>query len=344
MKSKKYFFLILVIIFLVYITAITVNAQEKVVLKLHHAMPTTHPFEEGALHPYQAGAIELSELVKERSGGSLEIVIYPANALGEDEKILELMQEGIVDMSLVMPVAKAAAIIPDMNVFSFPFLFVSSEHGKAFAQSEKGIELLKSAENHGLVGLGFSTFIFRYPINRIKPLTTIQDFNGLKFRTMGLPAALDTYRYLGTNTVSIPFGELYSSLQLGVIDGVENDLLTLLSQNYYEVAKYLTLVPVWPFASITLMSQKNWDNLSSAHQEILRESIPEALNVLDSEYERGLNTAIEMLKKQGVSVSEPTDMKPFIEAVKPVYDELLPKLTKAQQDIVQYILKLGEDF
>ncbi len=343
MKSKRYLILMLVLI-IIFIGITVTSAEEKVILKLHHAMPTAHPFEEGALHPYQAGAVKLAELVNEKSDGSLQIVIYPANALGEDEKILELMQEGIVDMSLVMPVAKASAIIPDMNVFSFPFLFVSSEHGKAFAQSEKGIELLKSAEEYGLVGLGFSTFIFRYPINRIKPLTTVEDFNGLKFRTMGLPAALDTYRYLGTNTVSIPFGELYSSLQLGVIDGVENDLLTLLSQNYYEVAKFLTLVPVWPFASITLMSQKNWNKLSPTHQEILRESITEALNVLDSEYERGLNTAIDILKKEGVSVSEPSDVKPFIEAVQPVYDGLLPKLTKEQQDIVQYILKLGEDF
>ena len=343
MKKNKYLIALLVLT-IIFMSIAMSGAAEKVVLKLHHAMPTTHPFEEGALHPYQAGAVKLAELVKEKSGGSFEIAIYPANALGEDEKIMELMQEGIVDMSLVMPVAKAAAIIPDMNVFSFPFLFVSSEHGKAFAQSEKGLELLKTAEAHGLVGLGFSTFIFRYPINRIKPLTTVEDFSGLKFRTMGLPAALDTYRYLGTNTVSIPFGELYSSLQLGVIDGVENDLLTLLSQNYYEVAEYLTLIPVWPFASITLMSQKSWDKLSSSQQEILQELITEALNVLDSEYERGLNTAIDMLKEEGVSVSKPSDVNPFIEAVQPVYDELLPKLTKGQQDIVQYILKMGEDF
>ena len=66
--------------------------------------------------------------------------------------------------------------------------------------------------------------------------------------------------------------------------------------------------------------------------------------MLDSEYERGLNTAIDMLKEEGVSVSKPSDVNPFIEAVQPVYDELLPKLTKGQQDIVQYILKMGEDF
>jgi TRAP-type C4-dicarboxylate transport system substrate-binding protein len=131
---------------------------------------------------------------------------------------------------------------------------------------------------------------------------------------------------------------------LGVIDGVENDLLTILSQNYYEVAEYLTLVPVWPFASITLMSKQNWEKLSTDQQEILRESIPEALKVLDSEYEKGLNTAIDMLKKEGVSVSEPSDVKPFIKAVQPVYDDLLPKLTSEQQEIVQYILELGEDF
>ena len=346
MKNNRWLILllVLVIIFIGYATAAIANAQEKVILKLHHSHGTTHPFEEGVLHPNQSGSERLAELVSEKSGGTLQIVIYPASALGDDVKIVELMQEGIVDISFSNPVAKAANVIPDMNVFSFPFLFVSVEHGKAFAKSEKGAELLKSAENHGLVGLGFTNFFPRYPINRIKPITKVEDFKGLKFRTMGLPAALDTYRYLGANTVSIPFPELYSSLQLGVIDGVENDLLTILSQNYYEVAKYLTLVPVWPFATVALMSKKTWDKLSTTHQQILRESVPEALEVMSSEYERSFDAVIGILESRGVTVTKPTDIKPFIEAVQPVYDELLSKLTKEQQDMVHYILELGEEY
>ncbi len=336
--------MVLVIIFMGYITATNANAQEKIIMKLHNSHGTEHPFEEGALHPNHAGALRLAELVYEKSGGTLQIGIYPASALGADEKIIELMQEGIVDIHFSMPVAKAANVIPDMNVFSFPFLFVSIEHGKAFAQSEKAAELLKTAEEHGLVGLGFANFFPRYPINRVKPLEKVEDFKGLKFRTMGLPAALDTYRYLGANTVSIPFPELYSSLQLGVIDGVENDLLTILSQNYYEVAKYLTLVPVWPFATVTLMSKKTWDKLSPTQQQIIQESVPEALELMMSEYERSFDAVFEILKSKGVTITKPSNIKPFIEAIQPVYDDTLSKLTKEQQDMVHYIVELGEKY
>lgn len=346
MKNNRCLILlvVLVIIFMGYATVTTANAQEKVILKLHLTHGTIHPFEEGVLHPNMAGAVRLAELLNEKSGGILEIVIYPASALGEDTKILELMQEGIVDIGFSIPVTKVANIISDLNVFSFPFLFVSAEHGKAFAESEKGVELLKSAEEHGLVGLGFTNFFPRYPINRVKPITKVEDFKGLKFRTMGLPAALDTYRYLGANTVSIPFPELYTSLQLGVIDGVENDLLTILSQNYHEVAKYLTLAPVWPFATIFLVSKKTWDKLSPTHQQILQESVPEALEVMSSEYERSFDAVIDILKSEGVTVTTPSDIKPFREAVQPVYDDLLSKLTKEQQDMVSYILELAEEY
>lgn len=349
MKNNRWLILLLVlgVIFISTLGSGTVtatNTEEKVVLSLYQAHATLHPFEEGVLYPNQAGAVKIAELVNERSGGTLQIEIYPGTALGDDEKVLELMQEGIVDMSLTMPAAKVAAIIPDMNVLSLPFLFVSSEHGKAFAQSEKGVELLKSVEEHGLFGLAFCNFFSRYPINRVRPIITVQDFKGLKFRTMGLSTALKSYQRLGANTVSIPFGELYTSLQLGVIDGVENDLMTILSQKYHEVAKYLTLVPVWPFACLTLISKETWDKLSPIHQQILWEATSEGVNLMESEYERSFVAAIDILKSRGVTVNKPSDLRPFIEAVHPIYDELLPTLTKKQQDMVNYILELGEKY
>jgi len=146
MKNNRWLILLLALVIIIMGYATIANAQDKVTLKLHHSHGTTHPFEEGVLHPNQAGAERLAELVNEKSGGTLQIVIYPASALGDDVKIVELMQEGIVDISFSNPVAKAANVIPDLNVFSFPFLFVSIEHGKAFARSEKAAELLKSAE------------------------------------------------------------------------------------------------------------------------------------------------------------------------------------------------------
>jgi len=92
------------------------------------------------------------------------------------------------------------------------------------------------------------------------------------------------------------------------------------------------------------MSKKTWDKLSPTHQQILRESFPEALEVMSSEYERSFDAVIGILESEGVTVTKPSDIKPFMEAVQPVYDDLLSKLTKEQQDMVHYILELGEEY
>lgn len=317
------------------------ESSTPVVLKLHHAQATTHPFKEGELHPYQAGAELLAKLVNEKSNGSLQIEIYPAGSLGEDEEVMELMREGIVDMSLVMPVSKASGTISELNVFNFPFLFVSEDHGLNFAKSESAQKLLGYADNYDLKAFGFSTFLFRYPLNTKMDITKVSDFDGLKLRTMGTPAALDAYAALGATTVSMDYGELYSGLQLGQIDGVENDMLTLLSNKYYEQAKHLSMVPVWPFASVTLMSKGSWEALSPEHQSILDECIPLALDEINNRYRESIEDAKDILAENGVVISEPTDMQSFVSAVQCVYDTYLPELSPELQEIVQEIVAMG---
>ncbi|WP_298034057.1 TRAP transporter substrate-binding protein [uncultured Dysosmobacter sp.] len=318
--------------------------EETIVIKLHHAQGTAHPFDDTKQHPYQVAAEHLKQYCDEKSNGSIQIEIYPANALGEDEEVLELMQEGIVDMSLVMPTSKAAAVVPELNAFNFPFLFVSAEHGEAFAETEDAQYLLDACQNHDLVGLGFSTFLFRYPLNSVRDCKTVADFKGLQLRTMDSPVALAAFAELGANTVSMSFGELYTALQLGTIDGVENDLLTLLSQNYHEVASHLSLVPIWPFASITLVSQQTWDKLSDNQKQILQDGVNEAIDVVNSEYADSINGALDILKEKGVVVSEPESMQEFVDAMQPVYDKYLPELDPHLQEIVNNIKAMGTDY
>ena len=325
-------------------TAEEAVAEDTIVLKLHHAQATTHPFDDTKQHPYQVAAEYLKEYCETESNGTLKIEIYPANALGEDEEVLELMQEGIVDMSLVMPTSKAAAVIPELNVFNFPFLFVSAAHGEDFAKTEDAQYLLDACQDHDMVGLGFSTFLFRYPLNSVRDCKTVADFNGLQLRTMDSPAALAAFAEMGCNTVSMSFGELYTALQLGTIDGVENDLLTLLSQNYHEVAKHLSLVPIWPFASITLISQSTWNKLSDNQKQILQEGVDGAIDVVNKEYAESLDAALEILKSNGVTVSEADNMQEFVDAMQPVYDEFLPELDPKLQQIVNNIKTMGESY
>lgn len=337
---------ILLVLSMVLGFAVSASAAEEktITIKLHHAQGTTHPFDESKQHPYQVAAEYLKQYCEENSNGSIQIEIYPANALGQDTEVLELMQEGIVDMSLVMPTSKAAAVVPELNVFNFPFLFVSAAHGEAFAKTEDAQKLLDACQAHDLVGLGFSTFLFRYPINSVRDCTTVADFKGLKLRTMDTPAALAAFAELGANTVSMAFGELYTGLQLGTIDGVENDLLTLLSQNYNEVASHLSMVPVWPFASITLVSQQTWDKMSENQQAVLAAGVAEAIDVVNAEYAAALEGALDILKEKGTSVSEPADMSEFVNAMQPVYDKFLPELAPELQQIVENIKALGAEF
>ena len=319
-------------------------AESKIVIKLHHAQGTAHPFDDTKLHPYQAAAEALKKYCEETSNGSIQIEIYPANALGQDQEVMELLQEGIVDMALVMPTSKAAAIVPELNAFNFPFLFVSDKHGEAFAQTEDAKYLLDACGKYDLVGLGFSTFLFRYPINSKHDCRNVADFNGLKLRTMDSPAALAAFEQLGCNVVSMSFGELYTGLQLGTIDGVENDLLTLLSQNYYEVAKHLSLVPIWPFASITLVSSKTWNKMSENQQKILSDGVAEAIGIVNSEYAAALEGALDILRENGTSISEPDSMQEFVDAMQPVYDKYLPEQDEKVQEIVRHIIEMGADY
>ena len=319
-------------------------AESKVVIKLHHAQGTAHPFDETKLHPYQAAAEALKAYCEEQSGGSIQIEIYPANALGQDQEVMELLQEGIVDMALVMPTSKAAAIVPELNAFNFPFLFVSDKHGEDFAKTEDAQYLLDACEAHDMIGLGFSTFLFRYPINSKRDCKTVADFNGLQMRTMDAPAAVAAFEQLGCNVVSLSFGELYTGLQLGTIDGVENDLLTLLGQNYYEVAKHLSLVPIWPFASITLVSKKTWDGMSENQQKILSDGVAQAIDVVNTEYAAALEGALDILRENGTVISEPDNMQEFVDAMQPVYDKFLPEQDEKVQEIVKHIIEMGAQY
>ena len=317
---------------------------ETVVIKVHHAQGTAHPYDDTKQHPYQDAAEALKKYCEENSNGSIKVEIYPANALGSDEEVLELMQEGIVDMALVMPTSKAASVVPELNAFNFPFLFVSAKHGEDFAATDDAQYLLDACGQHGMVGLGFSTFLFRYPINSKRDCKTVEDFKGLQMRTMDSPAALAAFAELGCNTVSMSFGELYTALQLGTIDGVENDLLTLLSQNYHESAKHLSMIPIWPFASVTLVSQATWDKLSDAQKDVLKKGTEEAIRVVNTEYAEALEGALDILKQNGVIVSEAADMQEFVDAMQPVYDKFLPEQDARVQEIVNNIKELGKNY
>ena len=306
---------------------ISIPAVAQVVLKLGHDNPPTAP--------YQTGALKLAELVNKKTGGTLQIRIYPASQLGDQRELAELTKAGTIDMCF-LTAGVAATFVPSMNVFSLPFLLNDLDQGRALYEGPMGKQLLKDAEAAGLVGLGFHILSFRSPIGVKKPLSSLADFKGAKVRLMQVPSHLDTYRSLGANPIGIPYSEVYMAASSGALDGAEGAPVNVLVTKWHEVMKYYSLLPVFFNASVMYVSAKTWERLSPAHRAALLESAPEANEVINMEYIRRDAEAVKAMESRGVKIDRgPFDLRAFRETVKPVYDKHVPQLPPSAQQIVK---------
>jgi tripartite ATP-independent transporter DctP family solute receptor len=303
------------------------SASAQVVLKLGHDNPATAP--------YQSGALKLAELVNKKTGGSLQIKVYPAAQLGDQRELGELTKAGSLDICF-LTAGVAANFVPSMNIFSLPFLLNDGDQGRALYEGPIGKQLLKDAEPAGLVGLGFHILSFRSPMGVKKPLSSINDFRGAKIRLMQVPSHLDTYRALGANPVGIPYSEVYMAAATGALDGAEGAPVNVMVTKWDEVMKYYSLLPVFFNASVMYVSAKTWERLSPAHRAALIESAPEANEIINMEYTRRDAEAIKAMEARGVVIDKgPFDLKGFRQVVKPVYDKYVPQLPPSAQQIVK---------
>jgi tripartite ATP-independent transporter DctP family solute receptor len=325
MQTRMWRFLVLAALVLVFGTPAVALAQ--VSLRLGHDNPPTAP--------YQVGATKLAELVNKKTNGSLQIRIYPASQLGDQRELGELTKAGTLDICF-LTAGVAANFVPSMTLFSLPFLVNDLEQGRTLYEGPLGKQLLKDAEAAGFVGLGFHILSFRSPMGAKKPLSKLGDFKGAKVRLMQVPSHLETYRTLGANPVGIPYSEVYLAASSGAIDGAEGAPVNVLVTKWHEVMKYYSLLPVFFNASVIYVSAKTWERLSPEHRTALVESAREANEVINMEYIRRDAEAIKTMESRGVVVDKgPFDLKGYREAVKPVYDKLVPQLPSSAQAIVK---------
>ncbi len=305
-----------ILAFLPLLTAPPASSQS-ITLRIGH---TTAP-----THPYTTMAQKLAEQVKAKSNGTMNITIHPSSQLGGERDLMEGLQMGTVDM-MSCSLGVAASFVPELTVMNLPFLFKNAKHYTEVTKGPIGQRLLKAVESKRLVGLGFYAPVFRVPQNNIRPINAPADFKGLRMRLMEVPLHMDTYKALGANPLPLPFGELYTALQLKTVDGNENAPATLYSERFYEVQKYVSLLPVFSNGAILLMSQVTWNKLTPQQREIITSSVPDALAVGDRDYLAMDEKGIEVMKAAGLGINTPADLKPFQAAVKPIYDKYLEKM------------------
>jgi len=313
-KSKIWVVTVLSAIF--FLTTFSVVFAKSMTLKFGHVCSKDHP--------YNTSAKKFAQLVEENSKGSIKINVFPAGALGGERDITENLQMGTIDF-MWNSMGVAATFVPEVNVFNLPFIFKGREHFIKVAEGPIGKRLLNKFEKVHFKGLAFCAPIFRVPMNNRGPINTPDDIKGLKIRLMKVPMHITTYKALGASPSPIPFPELYSALQLGVVDANENALGTLNTAKLYEVQKYLTLLPVFSNGSVLIMSKMSWDKLSAEQQQAILDSVPGATETMDRDYIKTGDDGLKIMVKYGIKVNTPPSLDPFVKAVEPIYAEFLKK-------------------
>jgi len=300
--------------------------------KYGHANATTYP--------YHLAGEAFAKFLSEESKGTLEVKIYPLGQLGGEKDITEGLQLGTVDFQ-GSSIGVTATFVPILNILNLPFLFKGPDHFLKVMDSSPGKTLLTKAQEQGeKVGLKILAIagpMFRVPMNNIHPIEKLEDFKALRIRTMQVPMHMSAYKALGATPVPLAFGELYTALQTGVVDGNENGPATLSAMLFYEVQKYVSYLPVLSNGGIFLMSLKTWNKLDETQQKLILGEVKAWIKSMDDEGLKQDKEALEFMEEKGTKVSYPKDLTPFIEACKPVYDEFFANSPEEWVQIVKDI-------
>lgn len=235
--------------------------KETTVLKLASLTP--------ASHTYNQGAARFAELVRERSGGRIQITVYPEGQLGKGEReLLEALQQGTLDI-YVGSTAPISGFSPSMGVLDFPFLFRDHAHADKILDGPLGRQLMDELEKVNMKGLAFWENGFRNLTNSKRAVRLPADVRGLKVRTQENKIHIAAWKAVGVNPVPMAWGEVYTALQQKTIDGQENPIAVIYSVKLNEVQKYLSLTRHVYSPAILIFSLKKWQTFSEADRKML---------------------------------------------------------------------------
>jgi tripartite ATP-independent transporter DctP family solute receptor len=310
------------------IALITVPAFAKTVLKLGHIAEVSHPYAQGADY--------FAKLVGEKSKGEMEVQVFPSSQLGSQKDMTEGLIYGTIDMVLT-GTADLGQFQPKMSLFDLPFLFKDRAHAYK-ALDTVGMELGKELEPRGLKLLGYMENGIRHLTNNVRPVATPADMAGLKIRVMSNKIYIETIKSLGGSPTPMAFGELYSAMQQGTVDGQENPSAHIYTKRFFEVQKYASLTAHAYAPEPVLISMITWGRLSDAEKAIVEEAAKEAIA-----WQRDLSTKQDneywdKIKATGKIEVLEVDRKPFMEATQPVWKEFAPTVG---QDNIDKVLALG---
>ncbi|MEH6834157.1 MULTISPECIES: TRAP transporter substrate-binding protein [Falsihalocynthiibacter] len=290
----------------------------------------THP--DG--YPTVAAVNAMGTMLEERSDGRLCIEVFHSAQLGEEKDTIEQTQFGVIDMNRVS-LGPFNNIIEETQVPSLPYIFRSVAHMNKVMDGPVGQQILDAFSAHDLVGLAFYDGGSRSFYNSEKPINSMEDLAGMKFRVMQSDMFVDMVSALGANATPMPYGEVYSSIQTGVIDGAENNWPSYDSSGHFEVAKYYTLDQHLIVPEVLVMAKSSFDILTSEDQALVRQAARDSVPVMRELWIAREKESEARVREAGVEIITDIDKTPFIAAMGPVYEKYVtsPTLQKMVADI-----------
>lgn len=296
MRSLTANFFTLVLLFALLAFSACQKSQRSKTIKLAHGLDTGH-----SVHK---AMVFLAEKIAEKSKRKLKVEIYPSQQLGTERQCLELLQIGSVGMTKVS-VGVMENFSPKMKVLGLPFIFRNKEHSHKVLDGPIGKELLLGGGKYWLRGLTFYDAGSRSFYTKEKPVYSPKDLEGLKIRVMESATAIKMVKALGGSPTPISWGELYTALQQGVVDGAENNSPSFYLSHHYEVCKYYTLDEHTTLPDVLLIGTHIWDRLSRQEQQWLQEAADESAVYQRRLWEDSEKMALEAVEKAGVQIIRP---------------------------------------
>jgi tripartite ATP-independent transporter DctP family solute receptor len=274
----------------------------------------THP--EG--YPTVAAVEHMGNLIKERTGGRVCVEIFHSAQLGQEADTIEQTRFGVIDLNRVS-MGPFNNLIEQTKVVSLPFIFNDTSHMHRVMDGPIGDEILAAFEDHGFIGLAYFDGGSRSFYNRTRPINSFADMAGLKIRVIQSDVFVDMMSAMGASATPMPFGEVFSAIQTGVIDGAENNWPSFESTGHYEVAPYYTLTEHLIVPEVLVMSKIAWEKLTAEDQAIIRQAARETIPVNRELWAARSAESEEKVRAAGVAVVDQIDKTPFQDAMGPVY-------------------------
>jgi TRAP-type transport system periplasmic protein len=278
-----------------------------------------------AQHPLMVGGRRMAELVERESKGRLKIALYPSSQLGGQREVLQNVQAGIVD-GVLEATATLTNFVPQFGAIDLPYL--AKDQDTAYRLFDSPVfeqELARPAAAAGFHVVHVWEVTFRNVYTRAKVINAVADLKGQKLRVIPSPSYIALFRALGAAPTPMAFGEVYTALQQGVIDGAENDSVTYMTTKHMEVARNLAITQHMMLANTFYISERVWQRIPADLQEVIKKASLEGRATVIAERAKRDAKALDDIRAAGINITKP-DLAPFIAVGQQTYKELSERL------------------